>query len=248
MRGMTGPHIPVPLAENAGVAFPGAGVPGGCVVERPIAERMLAARNRHGKPNADVLRPYADPGDFRAGPRGRWVVDFPADLTQEEASLYGEPWKLFSASGGRLHERADPLRIAIARMGSFLAAPAARVPRGFLPMEAPTLPGAGLVVAASEDDFVCAVLQSGVFAAWVGAHGGRLRVRHVASFPFPWAPHAEFNSLSRVQVELRDAVNHAPVDNLDAAVAAAYGWKAALDEDEFVARLRALNVSRTTAN
>lgn len=241
-----------PLSENAGIAFAGARVPPGCIVGEAAAQRMLAVRNRHGKPNADVLRPYIDAADFRdpAAAGRRWVVDFPADLTPEEASLYEEPWAVFAEAGGLLRERADLLRIAIARMDSFLAAPAGRVPRGFRRIAAPALPGAGLVVVASDDDFVGAVLQSGVFAAWVMAHGPGvpgLRVHHVDSFPFPWAPRSELGSLSRARLESRDAVIRAAGAGSDAAVASAYGWKGDIEDDEIAARLRALNASRPAA-
>jgi hypothetical protein len=230
----------MPLAENAGLAFAGARVPPRLIVDAKAAERILAARNRHGKPNADVLRPYLDAEDLRGAGAGRWIADFPADISAEEASLYSEPWRIFRRAHGVLHARADPMRIVIARLDTFLAAPLGRMPSGFARVDSSTLPGAELCVVASEDDFVAAVLQSGVFAAWVAAHGGRLRVRHVASFPFPWPPRTELGALTREQLELRDAVVRASEANLDEAVTAAYGWRDIADEDDLVTRLRAL--------
>lgn len=234
---------PMPLAENAGLAFAGARVAAGLIVDAESAARMLGVRNRHGKPNADVLRPYRDAGDLREAATDRWVVDFPADLSPEEASLYAEPWRIFPGAGGVLHARADPMRIAIARIEWFLAAPAGRAFRGFARIAAPALPGAGLVVVACDDDFVAAVLQSGVFAAWVasGSRRSRLRVHHVASFPFPWPPRTERGALTRGQLELRDRVVRAGDDELDAAVAAAYGWHDITFEADLVDRLQMLN-------
>jgi hypothetical protein len=225
------------LAENAGLASAGARVPPRLIVGGVEARRMLAARNRHGKPNADVLRPYRDAQDLHGGAPERWVVDFPADTAPEQASLYAEPWRRFVRAGGVLHARADPMRIAIARIDSYLAAPLGRVARGFARIDSATLPGAGLCVVASDDDFVAAVLQSGVFFAWVAAHGGRLRVWHIASFPFPWPPRTELGALTRGQLELRDAVIRANAAELDDAVTAAYGWRDVGDEADLVARL-----------
>lgn len=236
-----------PLLDNAGLAFAGAHVPVGLIIGAGEAEEILAVRNRHGKPNADVLRPYVDAADARGVASGRWVVDFPADTTSEEASLYEEPWRLFAKAGGVLHERADPLRIAIARLDTFLAAPLGRAPRGFMQMDSSILSGPGLVVVATEDDFVAAILHSDVFAAWVRANGGRLRVHHVASFPFPWPPHTGRSELTRAQLELRDSVLRAGPDRLDEAVAAAYGWNEITDEEDLVSRLRSLHSSRLAA-
>ena len=271
---MAGRQHRAPLAENEGLAFAGVRVRQGLIVDPDEAERMLAARNRHGKPNADVIRPYVDaeamrmllsggaacPHDaFRNGQiSGRvegnathlgngspsWIVDFPADMTPEEASLYEQPWHLWEQAGGVLHARADPMRIAVSRIEWFLAAPAGRALRGFAHFETPMLPGAGLVVIASDDDFVAAVLNSGVFDAWVHAHGGRLRVRHIASFPFPWAPRTERGALTREQLELRDRVMRASADDLDDAAAAAYGWRDIASEADLIHRLRRAHESR----
>jgi hypothetical protein len=233
-----------PLAENAGLAFPGARVPAGLIVGAGKAQSMLAVRNPHGKPNADVLRPYVDatgPGDTGAG---RWVVDFPADTTHEEASLYEAPISVFRRAHGVLHRRADLMRIAIARLDTFLAAPLGRALHGFERFSSDTLPGSGLVVVATDDDFLAAVLQSAVFETWVSAHGGRLRVHHVASFPFPWPPRTGRSELTRAQLELRDAVVRASEDDLDEAVAAAYGWRDIADEDDLASRLKALHDTR----
>jgi hypothetical protein len=241
---MKGKSALSPLAENAGLAFPGARVPAGLIVDGGKARRMLALRNHHGKPNADVLRPYVDatgPGGTGAG---RWVVDFPADTTHEEASLYGAPFEVFKGAHGVLHRRADPMRIAIARIDTFLAAPLGRSPRGFGRFGSDTLPGAGLVVVATDDDFLAAVLQSGVFETCVAAHGGRLRVRHIASFPFPWPPRTGRSELTRAQLELRDAVVRASEDDLDETVVAAYGWSEIADEDDVASRLDALHDRR----
>ncbi|HEY5552726.1 MAG TPA: hypothetical protein VIK52_12615 [Opitutaceae bacterium] len=233
-----------PLEGNAGLAFAGARVPKGLIVGGENARRMRAARNRHGKPNSDVLRRYFDASDTRRVASDRWVVDFPADTTPEEASLYERPWRLFERAGGVLHARADPMRIAIARLDSFLVAPLGRAPRGFVRMDSATLPGAGLCVVATDDDFLAAALKSGVFETWVAAHGGRLRVRHVTSFPFPWPPRTGRSELTRAQFELRDAAVRASTEDLDAAVAAAYGWRDIADEDDLAERLRALNSAR----
>jgi len=233
-----------PLLENEDLAFAGAHVQPGLVMGHEEAERILATRNRHGKPNADVVRPYRDADDLRGLDSARWIVDFPADMTPEEASLYEQPWRLWVKAGGVLHARVDPMRIAVSRIEWFLVAPSRIAPRGFARLETPALPGAGLAVVASDDDFVSAVLESGVFNAWVDAHGGRLRVKHVASFPFPWPPRTELGALTREQLELRDRVIRAGGDDLDDAVAAAYGWHDIAGEADVVSHLRATHYSR----
>jgi hypothetical protein len=78
----------------------------------------------------------------------------------------------------------------------------------------------------------------------VAAHGGRLRVRHIASFPFPWPPRTGRSELTRAQLELRDAVVRASEDDLDETVVAAYGWSEIADEDDVASRLDALHDRR----
>ena len=76
----------------------------------------------------------------------------------------------------------------------------------------------------------------------------------VRRFPLPWAPETLRGSLTREREERRDAVVRAwrasgggladpepegcAVEELDAAVAAAYGWPAGIEDDEALRRLR----------
>ena len=70
----------------------------------------------------------------------------------------------------------------------------------------------------------------------------------VASYPFPWPPGTGLSALTAAQEEHRHAIARAirgnDAENLNAAVAAAYGWPADLEDAELLKRLGELNRAR----
>ncbi len=248
---------------------------------------MLADPNPHGKPNSDVIRPWAAPTDVLRRPRNRWVVDFAPDLDRREAALYRRPFaRVRGRAGGAAPEA---MRIAIAKCSRFIVTPAAGTPRIFAWLPVETLPGRGLVVFARDDDWFFGVMHSRFHQAWALRVGTQLREKASGfrytpttcfeTFPFPWPPATPLGKLTRVQDEQRTAIaqaaraldgarnewlgdrsdrrrtltalyNSRPAwlqqahADLDAAVAAAYGWPADPADEEIVTRLFALNRER----
>jgi type II restriction/modification system DNA methylase subunit YeeA len=83
----------MPLAENSGVTFQGTIKTGGFDVPGDLARKWLTApRNPNGRPNADVLRPWANGNDVTGRPSGKWIVDFGVDRAENDASLYEAPF------------------------------------------------------------------------------------------------------------------------------------------------------------
>ena len=76
-----------PLPENRGLAFPGDEKRGAFEITEAQARRFLAAPNVHGKPNSDVVRPWAGVADILRAPRRKWIIDFPSDMDEREAAL-----------------------------------------------------------------------------------------------------------------------------------------------------------------
>jgi hypothetical protein len=250
------PHpAPRALPENTGLFFLGERVALTASIPPKMAERMLGTRNPHGKPNADVLRRLVTAADPRR-PALHWVIDFPPEMGEREASLYEHPFH-------QLHRAARPtrarwwvnphadarLRAALARRERYLATPVGADPPDFGWFESSVLPDETLLAVARDDDFTHGVLAARPFALWWRQHHSR-RTPTLAlqSFPFPWPPATGLGALTAAQEEQRHAIARAVRGTdpaaLNAAVAAAYGWPADLADDELLARLGDLNRTR----
>lgn len=81
------------LAENAGVAFMGDTKGGAFDVPGELARRwLLLPSNPNGRPNADVLRPWANGMDVTRRPSDTWIIDFGWTMTEAEAAYYAAPY------------------------------------------------------------------------------------------------------------------------------------------------------------
>jgi len=79
------------LAENVGIAFMGDTKGGPFDINGDLAKRWLELpSNPNGKPNSDVLRPWANAMDLTRRPRGMWIIDFGVDRPEKEfrSSMY----------------------------------------------------------------------------------------------------------------------------------------------------------------
>ncbi len=237
---------PKTLPENAGLAFVGETVWPAAVLNGRQAQRLMAADNRCGRPNTDVLRRRVAVAD---GNRTEaWQVDFPGHFTLQEAALYEEPFDHLQRSAPDWKNPfANPdLRRALARVSRYLAMPAHADMPDWLWIEDELIPDASLVVVARDDDFLHGVLSSDAFAAWHRAYYATLTpVQLVESFPFPWNPSTGLSGLTKTQEDFRHAIARAiRADNLDSlheAVCRAYEWPVDLDSAEITGRLKALH-------
>ncbi len=209
------------------------------------------------------VRPVLTPADWRAPwpegvpPERRWTVDFPPGADERAIAEAGTVGRIFERSGARIVRRgpAAELRIALAKCDRYLATPAGPRAARWRWVPAAALPGGALVVVARDDEFLAGVLASRWLEVWRRGLGRRLDATVVRSFPLPWSPERLRGSLTREQEERRDAVVRAwraagggladlepedfAAEELNAAVAAAYGWPAGIGADEAVERLRA---------
>ena len=65
------------LAENAGISFQGNIKAGPFEIPARLAKAWLALPlNPNGRPNSDVLHPWANGDDILGRPKGRWIIDF----------------------------------------------------------------------------------------------------------------------------------------------------------------------------
>jgi type II restriction/modification system DNA methylase subunit YeeA len=206
--------IAKPLSENMGIAFIGTQKGGAFDLPSSVAHHMLSSPNPHGKPNSDVVRPWVNGMDITRRPRGMWIIDFGAFMSEEEAALYEAPFEYVSEhvrayrtttkSEQRtgniwwLHQRPRPdMRKAIADLPRFICTPRVAKHRLFVWLDSATLADSATVVFARDDDYFFGVLHSWVHAlwavrmgTWLGA-GNDLRYGPTMcfeTFPLPWPP------------------------------------------------------------
>jgi type II restriction/modification system DNA methylase subunit YeeA len=83
-----------PLPENLGISFMADTKGGPFDIPGDLARQMLAATgNPNGRPNSDVVRPWANGMDITRRPRGMWIIDFGTDMSLEDAALYEAPFE-----------------------------------------------------------------------------------------------------------------------------------------------------------
>jgi|GEM_PF-1977688 len=197
-----------PLPENAGCSFFGLCLAGAFAVDSDTARHWLRQPNPHGRPNSEVLRPIWNGVDVTQGWKGRWVIDFGADLS--EAALYEAPfaWVLEKVKPVRMsnreksrveywwrHGRPRPeLRRRLAGLARYIATSETAKHRVFIWLPVSVAPEHKLVVIARDDDETFGILSSRFHVLWATALGGRLGVgndpvynstRCFETFPFP---------------------------------------------------------------
>ncbi len=246
---------PIPLPENAGLAFLGEERWKAAQLTARDARAFSESTNPTGRPNADALRRFLG---FAAGRINQHThVDFALHFTEQEAALYLKPFaKLHSSqkNPGKtwwLNPHAQPaLRTALARLERYLATPLAAKNPAWDWIDSQVLPDASLLAVARDDDFTHGLLQSRFFDRWWRKYSPRLSpLDIVTAFPFPWPPATLLSSLSRAQEEQRHAIartaRSGEQDQLNAAVATAYGWPGDLADEEIIACLIELNRERS---
>jgi hypothetical protein len=251
------PHAaPRPLPENSGLGFQGERVALTASIPPRMAERMLRTRNPHGKPNADVLRQLVTAADPRR-PAVHWLVDFPAHMSEREASLYEHPFHQLHRSmrpaGSRwwINPHADErLRATLAQRTRYLATPIGADPPAWAWFDAAVLPDETLIAVARDDDFTQGILSARPFALWWHqVHSRRTPTLAIKTYPFPWPPPTGLSALTATQEEHRHAIARAARSDdraaLEDAVTAAYGWPRDLADAELLERLAELNRTRS---
>ncbi len=207
------------LAENRSLAFMADTKGGPFDISPQIASRMLStsfAGNPNGRPNSDVVRPWANGMDITRRPRGMYIIDFGTDMSLEDAALYEAPFEYVQehvrpmrATNNRkvyrerwwLHMEPRPaMRRALGGLGRYIATSSVSKHRLFTWLDSSTLPDHALIVFAREDDYFFGVLQSGAHVLWALRMGTFLGVGNdprytpttcFETFPLPWPPGKE---------------------------------------------------------
>ena len=199
-----------PLTENAGCSFFGLCLAGAFAVDSETARHWLQQPNPHGRPNHEVLRPIWNGVDVTQGWKGRWVVDFGTDLSENEAALYEAPFahvlekvkpvRMSNREKSRVdywwrHGRPRPeLRRKLAGLMRYVATPETAKHRFFVWFPVSAAPEHSLIVIPRDDDTTFGVLSSRLHVIWALAKGGRMGYGNdprynstmtFETFPFP---------------------------------------------------------------
>ena len=108
------------LPENLNVVFMGSTKVGAFDIPGELARQWLTLpANPNGRPNRDVVKPWANAADITRRSSDTWIVDFGVDMAEREAALYEVP---FQHVAKRVHEermknRREAYRISWWRFG-----------------------------------------------------------------------------------------------------------------------------------
>ena len=196
------------LRENAGVAFMGDTKGGSFDVPGDLATQWLGLpANPNGRPNADVLRPWASGMDITRRPAGKWIVDFGWEA-REEPALYEVPYQhvrehvypkrqrnrreLYRRYWWQHAEPRQGMWRALDGLDRFVATARLAKHRLFVWMDAVVCPDSQLIVIARDDDTTFGILHSRFHETWSLRQGTDLvdRPRYTPTttfqtFPFP---------------------------------------------------------------
>lgn len=196
------------LKENTGCAFVATVKAGPFDIPGDTARHWLTLPNPNGRPNAEVLRPWANGMDITRRPSDTWIIDFGVNMPEAEAAGYDVPFAhvvehvkpmreqsnraAYKARWWRLAEPIPKMRVALAKVPRFIATPALAKHRLFVWMDARILADHQLIVVARDDDTALGVLHSRFHELWALRMGTSLedRPRYTPSttfetFPFP---------------------------------------------------------------
>ena len=197
-----------PLAENTGVSFIGTQKNGSFDIPGDLARQWLKLPNPHGRPNSDVLRPWANGMDITRRYSDTWIIDFGVDMSETQAALYESPFEhvvkhvkpmreTVRRDGHRKYwwrfgESRPGLRRTVAPIDRFIATSMVAKYRLFVWLPKIQLPENLVVVIIRSDDTTFGILHSRFHELWALRLGTSLedRPRYTPTtcfetFPFP---------------------------------------------------------------
>ena len=199
-----------PLPENASASFQGASKKAKFEIPADLARQWLTQPNPHGRPNSDVLKPWANGFELSRGPQHQWIIDFGNELSEQEAALYESPFAYvtkhikperitkseaaLSVYWWRFGRPRVELRSAIKSLPRFIATVAHSKHRFFVWLPVSTSPDQALITVTRADDTTFGILHSRFHELWSIRKGTSIGVGNdprytpttcFETFPFP---------------------------------------------------------------
>lgn len=200
----------VPLKENVNTVFLGTKKSGGFDIPGDLARSWLCQPNPHGRPNSEVVRPWANGQDLVGRPLDKWIIDFGLNMGEAEASLFEAPFKFVvneikpereknnravrAKYWWRLAETMPAMRRALANLSRYIATPRVSKHRIFVWRSVSVLADDRLAVIARDDDMIIGILSSRAHEVWALANASMHGVGNdptynakscFETFPFP---------------------------------------------------------------
>ena len=196
------------LQSNSNVSFQGASKKAKFEIPDTLARSWLAQPNPNGRPNSDVLKPWANGFELSRRPQLQWIIDFGIEMSERDAALYEAPFRYLTEHVRPEREKnnreayrkywwrfAEPrpgLRRALKPLSRFIATIAHSKYRFFVWLSITTSPDQALITVARADDATFGILHSHFHELWSLRLGTSLedRPRYTPTtcfetFPFP---------------------------------------------------------------
>lgn len=196
------------MVKNVGASFQGSQKIGAFDLPGELARQWLGLPNPNGKPNCLVLKPSWNGLDVTRRPRDGWIIDFGANMSQDDAALYEAPFEYvvkrvkperesnnreaYRKYWWRYGEPRVAMRAALAGLPRYIATPEVAKHRVFIWMDEHIMPDKKLIVVARSDDTTFGILHSRFHELWALCLGTSLedRPRYTPTtcfetFPFP---------------------------------------------------------------
>ncbi|MBP9954626.1 MAG: class I SAM-dependent DNA methyltransferase [Ottowia sp.] len=138
--------------------------------------------NPHGRPNSDVLKPWANGFELSRRPQEQWIIDFGIVMSEGDATLYETPYNYVAAVvkpdreknnrdsyrkyWWRFAEARPGLRAALKSLPRFVATIAHSKHRFFVWLPVTTSPDQALITVARADDTTFGILHSRFHELW----------------------------------------------------------------------------------
>ncbi|HZZ91388.1 MAG TPA: DNA methyltransferase [Usitatibacter sp.] len=178
-----------PLTENRGVCFMGTSKVGDFDVTGDLAREWLRVPNPHGRPNSEVVRPWANGQEITGRPADKWIIDFGVEMSERLASMYEAPFAYVKrhVRPARQDQRRDAyrkrwwihaesrpgLRAALRGISRYIATPRVAKHRVFVWLSSSVLPDSRLFAICRDDDATLGVLSSRLHTVWATANASR---------------------------------------------------------------------------
>jgi type II restriction/modification system DNA methylase subunit YeeA len=145
-------------------------------------EWLRLPNNPNQRPNADVLRPWANGRDVTQRSSDKWIIDFGTTMSEEEAAFYEAPFQYLRVNvyperqknrresyrrlWWRFVEPRPAMRSALAGLSRYIGTAVYGKHRLFAWLPAQVCPDHQLIVIAREDDTAFGILHSRFHELW----------------------------------------------------------------------------------
>ena len=143
---------------------------------------LVLPANPNGRPNSDVVRPWANAMDLTRRSSDTWIIDFGTTMSEADAALYEAPFEYlrthvlperrknrraaYAQTWWRFGETRPALRAAMLPLSRTVATPSVAKHRVFVFLHKSVLPDHQLFVVTREDDVTFGILHSRFHEAW----------------------------------------------------------------------------------